>query len=461
MYLMALTNSDYILATLFFGTMFLIAYLFRRKQQSASKFIFAADTQLTTQNNSWIIGFGIIELVVFGAIGAIYGFSGLYYMLMIAISSIIAVYYISRSLHPDSIYEYFSKKVGVKFSASYAILCVIFLLLWMSITVALTSKLFLSLLGWSFVNSVFGIIILTIICIEVGGYAGVKYNRIFWLTIITLAFILILSLGLYSISLNEGLANLQQLALNQGKPEGYYTKFSNFFHLRGSLGPIALVLIIIPLITAVKVSHKTSWLPSALLKLIILTLMILCGILALTITPGGNSNIITYQAQLPDGQMGYIVKAIDTKSNNAKNAVPGIIPPILNDKTGLIEPNKYDYKLASIVVFRHFLPAKFLFILVLTIMALFLYTFSHYLLSIAKIISIDICQPLNLLKIYGNEGQLWCSRMSVIFAGAIGLFGGYFIQQWFNLPDLIYIVLSFAGILVLILLGIIIKYGKK
>src|SRR5579863_3633272 len=215
MYLMALGNPDYVLATLFFGVVFLTAYIFRRKQQSASKFLFATDEGLITQNNSWILGFGVIELVAAGAVGAIYGFSGLYHMLVIAVASVIVVYYISRGIHPDSIYEYLSKKIGHKFSAIYAILCVIFLLLWLSISVVLTSKLFLSLLGWNFVNSVFGITLLTIICIEVGGYAGIKYNRGLWLTIICLAFIFVVGLGLYSIPWSDGIANLEQLAINQ------------------------------------------------------------------------------------------------------------------------------------------------------------------------------------------------------------------------------------------------------
>lgn|GEM_PF-4849579 len=466
MYLMALGNPDYVLATLFFGMVFLTAYLFRRKQQSANKFLFATDEGLITQNNSWILGFGVIELVAAGAIGAVYGLSGLFHMFVIVIASIIVVYYISRGIHPDSIYEYLTKKVGPKFSAIYAMLCVIFLLLWLSITVVLTSKLFLSLLGWNFVNSIFGIIVLTIICIEVGGYAGIKYNRGLWLTIISLAFIFVVGLGLYSISFKEGFANLEQLGINQGKSKDFYTTFNYFFHLKNIIGASISILIIIPLITAIKVTHRVNSFPITILKLSLLVLMIFCGILAietkLSNVPGReNSKIVTYQAQLPDGQMGYIVKSVDATGDNTKNAVPGIIPPVLNDKTSLVDPGKYDYKLADVVVFRHYLPAKALFLVVLTIMALFMYTISHYLLSIAQIITIDICAPLNLLKEYGDEGKLWCSRMSVIFAGAVGIFGGYFLQDWFNLVNLAYIVISFAGVLALILLLVIVRYGKK
>lgn len=465
MYLMALSNSDYVLATIFFGIMFLIAYLFRRNQQSASKFLFATDEGLITQSNSWILGFGVIELVATGVIGVIYGLSGLYQMIVVAVSSFVAVYYISRGIHPYSIYEYLLNKIGPRFSALYAGLCVLFLLFWLSITVVLTSKLFLSLLGWTFVNSVFGIMVLTIICIEVGGYVGVKYNRNLWGAIIVLAFIFILGLGLYTLSLNESLVNLKQLAANQGRSTDFYTAINYSLRLKNILGASLSILVIIPLITAIKVSHKVNTIPFAILKLVLLVLMVLGGILAIATKPtnalgSGNSKIITYQAQLPDGQMGYVVKSVDVASNDAKTAIPGIIPPLLNDKTSLVEQDKYDYKLANVVVFRHYLPAKFLFLVVLTIMAAFMYTVSHCLLSIAKIITIDICSPLKLLKEYGDEGKLWCSRMSVVFAGSIGIFGGYFLAQWFDLLILSYITFSFAGILILILLSIIILYKK-
>ena len=43
MYLMALGNIDYIIATIFFALIVVIAYLFRRKQQTAAKFLFGVD----------------------------------------------------------------------------------------------------------------------------------------------------------------------------------------------------------------------------------------------------------------------------------------------------------------------------------------------------------------------------------------------------------------------------------
>ncbi len=192
--------------------------------------------------------------------------------------------------------------------------------------------------------------------------------------------------------------------------------------------------------------------------------MMMGGILAIatsakTIAGSENSKIITYQAQLPDGQMGYVIKSVEANGSES-GVVPGIVPPLLNDKTSLVEPGMYDYKLVNPVMLRYYLPAKLLIFLVLTIMAAFMYTISQYLLSIAKIVTFDICPPFNLFKEYGEEGKLWCSRMSVIFAGGISLFGGYFLQQWFHLIPITYIVFSFAGVLVLALL-LIVVYSNR
>jgi Na+/proline symporter len=461
---MALTNTDYILATIFFGILFLTAYAFRRKQQSANKFLFATDDVPVTQNNSWILGFGVIELAAAGTVGAMYGLSGLYQVLIIVIASFIVVYYISKALQMSSIYDYLANKIGPIASAIYAILSMLFLLLWLSVSVMLTSKLFLSLLGWNFVNSIFGITLLSIICIEVGGNKGVKYNSKFLQTIIILAFIFIVSLVFYTLPPVDIISNLKQLAINQGKGQDFYTTFNNL-QFKNIINAFLPILIIMPIITALKIPKKLNIIPITLLQIGLLILMVICGILAITTKPGnisGNSNskIITYQAQLPDGQMGYIVKSVDSTGDKSPNMVPGIIPPMLNSKTSLVEPGKYDYKLANVVVFRHYLPASAMFLLVITLMAAFIYAVSNYLLSIAKVITIDICPPLGLFKDYGIEGKLWCSRMSVIFAGAIGIFGGYFLGQWVNLEYLAYILFGFASFLVLILLFIIVIYRK-
>jgi Na+/proline symporter len=405
-------------------------------------------------------------MVAAGAIGAIYGFSGLYHIFAIILFSFILVYYLSRVIYPDTIYEYLGKKIGYRFSAIYAIIAVILLLLWLSITVVLTSKLFLSLLGWNFVNSVFGLTLLTLICTQVGGYAGTKYNRGIWLTIITVAFILVVGLAIRAVSITSGIANLEQLAIDQGKHKDLYNSFNYTFHLNNIIGASISILVMLPLATAIKVSRRINSTPISLLKLVLFALMIFCGILAIetparNITGSGNSKIVTYLAQLPDGQMGYIIKSVEASGIDAKNTVPGIVPPLLNEKTSLAETNKYDYKLANMVVFRHYLPAKLMFIVVLTIMAAYMYTLSNYLLAIAKIITVDICPPLNLLTQYGEDGKLWISRMSIVFAGGIAIFGGYFLQQWFYLIRLAYIVFSVAGVLALILLVVTAKNGKK
>lgn len=466
MYLMALGNIDYIVATIFFAIIFLISYLFRRKQQTVNQFLFGSDEVLLSPVNNWILGFGVIELVSLGAVGALNGVSGLYYVLVTIFVAYLISYYISRSIYPHSIYEYIGKKCGAKFSAIYAILCVVLLLFLGSITVVLTSKVFLSLLGWRFVNSVFGITILTILCAEVGGYKGISYNRKIWLGLISLSFIAIVGFAFYELMpISDKFMALAQLATSQGKNPDFYTSIHYSSYLKNITAAAISILLILPFITASKTAKRANSIFVGMIKIGAVVVIVICGILAIAtpvknIQGAGDSKIVTYQVQLADGQTGYVVKAVDNKGAKA-NPVPGIIPPLLNPKTNLVETGKYDYKLSSVVMLRHYLPARLLVVLVLVIIAAFMYALSLYLLSIAKIVTLDICLPLDILKEYKEEGALWCARMSMIFAGGISIFGGYFLQYWFELSKLAYILFTFAGCLGLTLIVIIAMYGKK
>lgn len=468
MYLMAITNFDYIVITLFFALVFLISYKYRRKQQTTNKFLFGEDVVLAYQPNGFILGFGIIEFILLGGVGALWGISGILYVFIALLSSTIFRSFIAKTIYPDSIFQYLTNKVSKKFSAMYAIFSVILLILFISIASSLTSKIFLSLLGWNYVNSIFGITLLVLICLEVGGGKAVIYSRRVWLGVVAIAFIVVFILALNGLApLGDKLANLKQLALSQGRVENFYTKFDlgKNIHLNNMIFISFFTLFIIPLISALGVNKEKKFGLFSLFKLLTVTIMIICGFLAV-LTPaknvlnGQNSKIITYQAQLPDGQIGYIVKTVDDKNSKA-SAIPGIIPPLLNAKTNLIEPNNYDYKLANIVLFKHYLPKQFLVLLIIVIMAGFMYTVSQFLVTIAKIVTLDICPSFGLLAEYGEEGSLWCARMSIIFAGGISLFGGYFLAKYLELTTLMNLVFSYSFVLALVLVAVVAIYERK
>lgn len=466
MYLMALSRLGYGITLFLLAVTLVIAYSFRHKSANSNSFLFASDAAALSHSNSYILGFGVIELVASGVVGAIYGFSGLYQAILAMLASLILIYYLSKEMAPYSIYEYIAKQFGCTLSVAYAVLCIILLLLWLGSSVAITSCLLRSLLGWGFINSICAITGLTIICTTLGGKTMLWHNRKIWLIIINAAFILVIARALSALSLNDILANLELLAINQGQPKGFYTTINYAFD--GVTVASILLFILLPLITATKVAQPLNSVPINLLKFGLLVLAVVCGILALAtpvanVSGEGNSKIVTYPAQLPDGQMGYVVKAIEYTGDKLKNPLPGIIPPLLNAITNLIEPNKYDYKLASVVAFIHYLPSKLVFLVVLTIIAAYMYAVSSYLIAIAKIVTVDIVQPLNLFKEYDASSGLWCSRISIITAGGLSLGSGYFLQKVVNITNIVYSVLGLATILALILIIVIViaKYGKK
>ncbi len=80
MFLMSLSNWDYVWITVFLALSFSIAYLQRRKNPSSDAFLTAAtpfDRLLS------IIGeFGLIEIILAGVAGSYLGFNAIYLMLI-------------------------------------------------------------------------------------------------------------------------------------------------------------------------------------------------------------------------------------------------------------------------------------------------------------------------------------------------------------------------------------------
>lgn len=450
MYLMNLGNIDYIVITIIFAIIFVTAYLFRRKNDTATKFLFATDKAEMSQTNSWIIACGVVEFVLLGIMGALYGVSAFYYLLVAVVLAHVVLYYINNNIAPYSIYEYLQQKIGVAARVSYAILVIVLLLGICSVIVAISSKLYLSLLGWNFVNSTFAVMGLSIVYVLVGGYKGISYIRKLQLALVFLIFISVIIISICHFNgVGSFINNLNQLSTSQGKPTSFYTAI-RYSILNIPLWVLFMLLTFIPLVTAVKVQANHSHWLLILAKVSLFILMLFSGVIAIGSDVAGNINshnnkIVTYQAQLPDGQIGYVIKAIDAKATQL-NPVPGIIPPVLDGKTGLMKPNSYDYKLATIVVFKHYLPKYLDGLIVLMILLAFMYSISQYLIAVAKIIAIDVYAPLNYLQSYGEEGKLWLVRMAVIVAAAISLFAGYYLVPYLELPltRLVFIILITA-----------------
>ncbi len=400
MYLMALNNIDYVVITILFAVTFAIAYLFRRKNQTPVLFIYAGSQKSYTPNQS-LIGYGIVELVLCGVIGAFYGISGIYYIVLATIFSYFLSLFIARAIYPHSVLEYIGFTFGAKAQAIFAGFCISILLFLAITTTVFTFKLFQPLFGWNFVNSTFGITGLTLLYVLIGGRSAVKHNSILSAAMVLCGVLFVVIIGIITLKGFSGIfANLHELANKKGVAYNFYTGFNISFEIFCQIVLGGLFLTMAPFLVETNNRQHMSF--TALFKIVPIGLMVMSGVIAIA-TPiiknsNGNTNIVTIQAQLPDGQTGYVIKAIDNGSKvKSADVTPGIIPPLLNSQTNLIEPNAYNYILTSVVALKYYLPKPMSVILVLVILSAFMFGFAQYLHRISKLVVFDIYAKLNWL----------------------------------------------------------------
>ena len=463
MYLMALDNIDYIVITILFAVTLIIGYLFRRKNQTTVLFIYSDNNKLYTPNQ-FLIGYGIIELVLCGVIGSLYGVSGIYYIIFAILVNYLLSLFIVRVIYPYSLLEYVGLIFGAKAQAGFASFFIIVLLFLAITTTVFTFKLFQPLFGWNFVNSVFGVTGLTLIYVLIGGRSAIKFNLILSSIIVLLGFLFVIIAGVINLKGFSGIfANLHDLAKAKDVAYDFYTGFNINSKMLYQIIITGLFLTMASFL--IESSHDRRYMGFlTLLKIIPIGLMVMSGIIAIS-TPivknnSGDMDVVTIQTQLPDGQTGYVVKAIrhDGKAKPLE-ATPGIIPPFFNPTTNLIEPNAYNYMLASVMTLKYYLPKYLSVILVLVILAAFMFGFAQYLHGISKLVVFDVYAKLNWLSEYGEDGRMWLARMSIIAASIISLFGGYFLVPYLDLVIVTYVAGATALIFCLFMLYII-NYGQ-
>jgi hypothetical protein len=185
-----------------------------------------------------------------------------------------------------------------------------------------------------------------------------------------------------------------------------------------------------------------------IIQLAIVVILIIPGILAIATKPTTatiqGKQIVTLQAQLPNGQTGYVVKTIDARGNDV-TATPGIIPPLVDDVTGIVETNKYDFDLASVVTVKHYLPHVTQLVSLIIILFAFMLATARYTTLGAQALICGILRPWRVFHEYGDIGLLWASRMGIIGLSAMGVIGSYFLLSNF---DLIYLSAVVVGVLV-------------
>lgn len=451
---MALTNLDFIVITLFFAITFLIAYRFRHKNTCCKEFLWSnyQEDKLTP----WIGNFGIIEVILYGSVAASIGLGSIYYAFIGIFVAILLWQFIMKPLYSRKhtndfnsyISQYFGKLNGIVIALFSGIICLFLVIM----VIIITFKVLQSLLGWSYVNSIVGILGLSVICMLTGGNKGVYYNKMLQSTFVICVFLLVVVVSLsIPYEVTQLRDNLHQLAINQKLDQSYYLNIYGHKHYLSGLviaisGFCGLTILRSSLCYQVQPNVKQQSLCAILSKILVVVLFVITGVIALgtSITPTTNANgehIVTIEAQLPDGQTGYIVKSMD-EGNQSVAPIPGIIPPIINPETNLVEKNSYDYSLANIIVFKHYLPHKLLVLLIVMIMALFMFSLADYLMIFSRICLPNILNYLPIVRTNGDEGGLWASRITITVTSAVVLCVAYFLVPYFNLFLFSYILIA-------------------
>lgn len=479
MYLMALNNLDYIFITAFLGVIMLIAYLFRHQNSTSAKFLFLPE-KLAAQPR--LFNFGIIEFILAGMAGSLIGLPGFYYVVFALVISYAFQAKLNHELNLFSGYDfndYLRLKLGKRIAIFSAVWQVLLFISLSMLAILLTFFSCQSLLGWNFVNSVLGIVGVTVVAILTGGVQSVYYNRI-----VKALFVLLLILASSFMAFHQfgGLAaigaNLQNLALKQGYSPDYYLGL-HFKGIQSSFSPLYLQLFLIGIIglgllrvngTGNNKLYPTKPLISLIGKAVVLFILIIPGLLAVATSVSGNNladgrKIVTVQAQMPDGQMAYVVKAVNGNATVNQNSgiIKGIIPPLINQDTGVVEINKYDYKLANLVGIRYYLPKNVGGLLVVLLIAAFMLALSEYFILSAKVVVKDIFTPWGIIEKYGDLGKLWTAKLTILSLAALSLMVAFFATAYFDFILFLSLIIAIfvLPLFVLFILALLCKKPKK
>ncbi len=463
MYLLTLNNLSYIYITIFFLLLIIVPYLNRRSNKTSEQFLGLNELNHNTFTS---YNLGIIEFVVLCFLGAKFGLNGYYVVVIAVIISFFLFSKVKSSNNGDSLASIVSSKTNKSLGvvvAIYQMLCYSFLI---CVSIILTAKIFQSLLGWNFVNSVLSVVMFTFIYSLIGGYKSIRINNhINSMIIVMLILVTIICAYIKIGDMSTLISNLQTLAISEGYASGHYLSFNV------DVKSIKLILTLLIAISGLHLLTKNTNfgqkiklnLMSLLLRLAIVYFVILLGIIAI----GTNANvkniagkkIVTYQAQLSDGQVGYVVKSVDesTSAKNKANIVPGIIPPIINEKTNIVEANVFNYILTGIVTMHYYLPSQISSLIIIVVLALFMTSLSNYLILSGRIYVKEIAAPLNLFDTYGDVGKLWIARIVIVLASFEGLIISYFLMSSFDLMLYLKIIFGVLFIPVLIFMALVIK----
>lgn len=445
MYMLSLTNFDYFFVLLFFAITFIVVYHFRHRNQSAIGFV-SNTSKVSSKLFSKTISFGILEFVILGVFGAKAGVMALIYLLGLFILFAVFDPLIERAYARHNT-SGFIELVGVRFSRStqtlVGIISLVGLIFIIDIFFLLSFQLFENTFGLNFAKSVINLTGFSLICLLVGGISAYTTNKLIQSIFVSVVLVAVIIIGVHQIGgIHQLTQNLQIYAKGLGQDPSYYTQIKFSYHTLTNILLLLVGVIGYALVSGgdLLVATKTKCRHSILTNLLIVLLLTIPGIIAISSSNTSKlidgNQIVTKEAQLSNGQMGYIVKTIASGDKSYSSNI-GIVPSKIDAQTGLELSNQYDYSLASLATFKHYVSNNFVSVIMIFLIALFVLGISQYLFYGATTIDKTIIRPYKLLEQYGEEGQLWSLRMSIIFLSGISLVSTHFLLPYFDLLHLL------------------------
>ena len=445
MYLLSLNNQAYFFITLIFACVFGVAYYYRKTSDN------------TFQLNTLIFsGVGILEFIVYAMVGAKFGISGIIY---VALANIIAmcisscVYYLP--MH-DDVMESKGNKLYLSLISLVATLVILVLL---ATSLSLFARLSYMLVGFKFVNCSFAVTIFAVICMLVGGKRATISN-IRWLSFCILV-IVIVAIIVASYQNNAQLFNnLSELSANQKLVVGYYTTIK--FNIYNVIG-IFMGGILLAFIRVVDFKPNQSICKKLVINnifaVILSMIFAVVGVISVA-TPSAlasQGQSITFQAQLANGQTAYVVKSVENKNGEFINPNPGLIPPLLDEKTSLQVVGKYEYVLATNVMLQHYLPKtykifSFIMLILAMIMSVFAYGF-----MVTNLVKLQVLQYIPEYDA-SDLAKSWTWRVILVALCFISLIIAVFTPKW---DYLLYIAILLATLYFVLKLINILFRSKK
>jgi hypothetical protein len=428
MYLLSITSAGYIWLSIFFILHGLCVYYVNRKKSA----VYNA-TNLTYNG-------GILEFVFLGIGGATLGMPMVYLMIVVFViawgcGQLVLFRY--RQIKVTNFSQYVNLTLTPPIAIIMNIIFIVILVLLSSMVIAIGFKLLQSILGVLFINKMVVLIGATIILLLLGGSVAAKYYLTINNVIIFCITFAIISIGIIALG---GIVPMYSRLVHFG---GYYQhNINSYSNLKLILSSWFVLIISSWLVSKLILLNATAFTFKKVVEevwhIVTIGLLVILGILAV-ITPPNNSvsagkSIVTLQSQLPDGQIAYVIKTINTPKTD--KVTLGIVPPLLNPKTNIIKPNQYNFYLASISAINHYIGANYRILVLIIILAVFITSLTTYVYKLSQITTDNIISYLRLINTDNHIGLLWAYQLSVVAYTIISTLIGYW---WFYIGDLLLI----------------------